>query len=112
MNETDSFPIRIVSYFSKSSFLLDTFNKRLSSIIESGLNIVADKERKIRSTFNTLDIKDTGGGYFVFTTTHLPIAFYTLLIGYILSSFVLMCEILHDKFVRKPTDLSTSVFGE
>lgn len=112
MNEFDSFPIRIVSYFSKSSFLLDTFNKRLSSIIESGLNIVADKERKIRSTFNTLDIKDTGGGYFVFTTTHLLIAFYTLLIGYILSSFFLMCEILYDKFVRKPTDLRTSVFGE
>jgi hypothetical protein len=97
MNEIDSFPIRIVSYFSKSSFLLNTFNKRLASIIESGLNIVADKERKIHSTFNKLDIEDREGGYFVFTTTHLLIAFYILLIGYTLSSAVLMCEILHDK---------------
>jgi hypothetical protein len=112
MNENDSFPIRIVSYFSKSSFLLDTFNKRLASITESGLNIRADKERKIRSTFNKLDINDTGGGYFVFTITHLLIAFYTLLIGYILSSNVLICEILYVKFARKPNNLGTPVFGE
>ena len=112
MNEIDSFPIWIVSYFSKTSFLLDTFNEHISLIIESGLNIMADRQRKIRSTFNKLDITDTGDGYFVFTTTHLLIAFYTLLLGYILSSAVLMCEILYDKFVSKPADLITSVFGE
>jgi hypothetical protein len=112
MNELDYFPIRIVSYFSKSSFLLDTFNEHISLIVESGLNIMADKERKIRSTYNKLDITDNWDGYFVFTTTHLLITFYTLILGHILSSAVVMCEILYDIFEWKPADLITSVFGE
>jgi hypothetical protein len=97
MNDFDSFPIRIVTYFSKSSFLLDTFNKILTSIVESGLNIKADQERKHGVTSNIFGVKGTEEEYFVFTTAHLLIAFCALLVGHVLSCVVFLCELLHHK---------------
>jgi hypothetical protein len=110
MNDVDSFPIRIACYFAKSSFLLDTFNRILASIVESGLNIKADRMRKLGVTVNKLDVTVTEDEYFVFTTTHLLIAFCALIVGHLLSCVAFLCELLHRKSTRVSTD--RSAFGE
>lgn len=98
MNDFDSFPIRIVCYFAKSSFLLDTFNRILASVVESGLNIKADRVRKVGVTLD----KFTEDEYFVFGTSHLMIAFYALLVGQLLSCVVFLCELIRHKNLNRP----------
>ncbi|GFG36829.1 hypothetical protein Cfor_09710 [Coptotermes formosanus] len=76
MNDIDSFPIKIVAYFSKGSILLNTFNKMITSLVETGIITKVDRERKERPVAHRIGDTDTQDDYFVFTLSHLQIAFH------------------------------------
>lgn len=97
MNDFDTFPIRIVSYFRKGSILKDEFNKIIVSMVESGQIVKADDERLRRSVLRYVGRGDGSDEYFVFTTAHLLPAFYALLLGQALSLVVFLGEIAYDK---------------
>jgi hypothetical protein len=100
MNDIDTFPIRIVSYFRKGSFLMDEFNKVIVSMVESGQVIKVDDELTGRSVLSRLGRRDNSDEYFVFTTAHLQVAFYTLILGQVLSFVVFLVEIAYSKLRR------------
>jgi hypothetical protein len=97
MNNIDSFPIKIVAYFSKGSVLLNTFNKMITSLVESGVIHKAESEFKERPIAGRTGDVDTRDEYFVFTTSHLQIAFYTLVLGHSLSFVIFLFEILYHR---------------
>jgi hypothetical protein len=102
MNDLDTFPIKIVFYFRKGSILMEQFNNVLVSMVETG---------QIKSVNVELGLTGLSGGdatdedgrtdhYFVFTTAHLSVAFYTLFLGHILSVLLFLGEILHNKLKK------------
>jgi hypothetical protein len=100
MNDIDTFPVRVVSYFRKGSILIDEFNKIIVSMVESGQIIKADDERTGRSALSHVGGGDSSDQYFVFTMAHLSVAFYTLLLGQVLSFVVFLGEIAYDRLKK------------
>lgn len=92
MNNFDIYNALVVVYFSKGSYLVETFDKHMSSIFESGL-----VNREDPTTEDTADWEDSPITYFPVSTNHLLVAFYGLTLGYCLSFIVLIAEILNDK---------------
>jgi hypothetical protein len=97
MNDSDTYNVLVVAYFSKGSYLVETFDKYMSSISESGLVTREDTTSSALSTKDTADSEDVPIAYFPLSTNHLLVAFYSLLLGYFLSFIVLIGEILNDK---------------
>jgi hypothetical protein len=93
MDSMDAFLIRIVSYFRKGSILKNEFNKVVFAMVETGQVIKADNDRTGRHRLSLVREGDTSNEYFVFTTTHLQVAFYTLILGHVLSFVVFLGEI-------------------
>ncbi|KAJ4446273.1 hypothetical protein ANN_12967 [Periplaneta americana] len=96
MNDYESFTNRLVLCISKGSVMLEQLNKAITSFIESG--IIAKAASDIRNSsryFN--NIYDD---YFVFSINHLMIAFYVLICGYILSSFVFLSEVFYSRYAN------------
>jgi hypothetical protein len=97
MNDLDTFPIKLVFYFRKGSILIELFNKVLVSMVESGQIRSMDGDRKRWAVDDDTGEDGSTDQYFVFTTAHLFVAFYTLFIGYSLGFLLLLCEILYNK---------------
>ena len=73
---SDSFLINIVSYFLKGRILLNKFNKIITSLVKTGLIIKEDGECKKRPVTHRTGDTDTQDEYFVFTLSHLQVAFH------------------------------------
>jgi uncharacterized protein YqgQ len=97
MNNVDTFTILVAVYFSKGSYLVETFNKYMSSIFESGLINKEDTVTSIITTEDNIDRQDNVITYFVLTTDHLIIAFYALFLGHCLGFLIFIGEILNHK---------------
>jgi hypothetical protein len=92
MNSMDAYPVKVVAYFSKGSIFFHAFNKAIVSSIETGLVLKALK---------TKSSPDLGGDveeFFVFTLSHLSVAFYSLLLGLSVSFVLFSCEVVYGKF--------------
>jgi predicted membrane protein len=92
MNDMDAYPVKVVAYFSKGSIFYHAMNKILVSSVETGLIT------KILKTKSPPNLDDDVEEFFVFTLTHLSIAFYSLLLGLSLSFVLLLGEVIYRKF--------------
>ncbi|GFG36828.1 hypothetical protein Cfor_09709 [Coptotermes formosanus] len=99
MNDLDKFPIKIVFYFQKGSIIKEQFNSLLTAMVETGhiKNINAGRTRRGYSVGDDVGEDGSTDQYFVFTTAHLFVAFYTLFLGYILSFLMFLGEMLYNK---------------
>jgi hypothetical protein len=87
-------------YISKGNPLLDRLNLWIQRILESGLvngywsrvlwNVTLEGTASAEQDSN--ERAHNGGGFFVFTVSHLSVAFYQLLIGYLISCAAFMAE--------------------
>jgi hypothetical protein len=94
LNEDDYFFFFITSYVQKGSFFLESLNKYVTLSIESGM--IAKMARE--SVFVPKPIRDNmdvSDGYFVFTLSHLRIAFYILFFGLGVSFITFLCEVFY-----------------
>ena len=84
----------ITTYVQKGSLFLELLNKYIIISIESGIvkKAVSDSLYVSRPTRSTIDVSD---GYFVFTLSHLRIAFYILFVGHGLSFLLFLCEVFY-----------------
>jgi hypothetical protein len=108
---TDILKLRSVMYFKIGHPLLYSLNKIIRRVIEGGLQIKWDNDLYLTNIHkpvlsfcyenDTLDYNSASddnileSGYYVISVTHLQIAFYSFLIGCVLSSVVLVAEILY-----------------
>jgi hypothetical protein len=91
MNDVDAYPVKVVAYFSKGSIFFRAFNKALVSSVETGLIMKALKS-KLSPTLDD-DVEE----FFVFTLSHLSIAFYLILLGLGVSFVSFFCEVIYRK---------------
>jgi hypothetical protein len=112
MNDFNSFIIQIVTYFSKGSCLLSPFNNYITTILESGIFVKDGVDNKLHSVDRNIANKDILGEYFVFSISHLSVAFYTVLLGHSLGFVVLIGERLHCKFAKHCCQSVTATFNE
>jgi hypothetical protein len=113
MNDIDSFPIKIVSYFSKGSVLFNTINKVITTLVEAGIITKAESEGKVRPDVHRIGDTDTQDEYFVFSLSHLQIAFHILVLGHGLGFAVLLFELLYQRFrPRRRSTTPSAVLGE
>jgi hypothetical protein len=92
MNDVDAYPVQVAAYFSKGSIFLHIFNKALVSSVETGLIMKALKNKA------SSNLEDDVEKFFVFTLSHLSIAFYLLLLGLSVSFVSFFCEVVYRKF--------------
>jgi hypothetical protein len=94
LNDNDYDFVFITTYVQKGSFFLELLNKYISLSIESGMisRLAKDIIHMSRFTRNNVDVSD---GYFVFTLSHLSIAFYILFFGLGLSFLLFLCEVFY-----------------
>jgi hypothetical protein len=92
MNDVDAYPVKVVAYFTKGSIFLQAFNKVLVSSVETGLIMKALKNKA------SPNLEDDVGDFFVFTLSHLSIAFYLLLLGLSVSFVLFFCEVIYREF--------------
>jgi hypothetical protein len=99
INDDDYIFYFVTTYVQKGSIFLESLNKFISFFIESGM--AGGLSRKCvhvtRLTRNTTAASD---GYFVFTLSHLRIAFYILFLGHSLSFLLFLCEVLYKLSLR------------
>jgi hypothetical protein len=103
---------QVNAYMTKGSHLLDSFNKIINRVLESG--IVDKKMSEFREAWRyqtapgavKYDVKSTDEGYFVLSTEHLEIALYVLVFGYGCSFLMFIGELLYWFSVEK---LSTTI---
>lgn len=91
MNDLEAYPVKIVAYFSKGSIFLRAFHKALVSSVEAGLATKAVKKKVSSTVSNAVD------NFFVFTVSHLSIAFYLLLLGHSVSIVSFFFEVIYKK---------------
>jgi hypothetical protein len=91
LNDDDYHFVYLSIYVQKGSFLLEFINKLVRVATESGLLEKAMTDY-VTTNRDVPDPADIFGEYFVFTLTHLRIAFYILLVGHSLSFVVFVCE--------------------
>ncbi|PSN54858.1 Ionotropic receptor 655 [Blattella germanica] len=91
--------IYIVTYFKKRSPYLESFNKIFRRLDEVG--IVAKKIRDFQESWRYKLSPDTGkydeesnDDYFVFSLDHMTISFYVIVVGCVLSSIMLIAELV------------------
>jgi hypothetical protein len=94
LNDDDYDIIFITTYLQKGSFFLESGNKFITHYIESGMadKKVRDSVYLSRPIHNTTDVSE---GYFVFTLSHLRIAFYILFVGHGVSFVLFLCEVFY-----------------
>jgi len=92
LNDDDYVFIFLTAYVQKGSFFLESLNKFFALSIESG---VFDKAlRNIEFMLKPFrQSSDLSAGYFVFTLSHLRIAFSILFVGHSLSFLLFLCEV-------------------
>jgi hypothetical protein len=98
MNYYDVDPKRVVNFFSPRTQILEQFNKYVTRMQESGE--ITKYERDlwiISSSFH--DEEDTTQQYFVFTISHLLLAFYALSIGHSLGFVIFLLELFHHSYL-------------
>lgn len=100
LNDDDTFFVFLCIYMPKGSFLLEFVNRLVSFSTESGIIEKKDRERKYKNK-DIPEPENIFGDYFVFTLSHLRIAFYILFVGYGLSLLLLLGELLHHFRLRK-----------
>jgi hypothetical protein len=93
LNDADYFFVFLSVYAQKGSFLLEFFNRMVTFATESGISAKADKDRRVTNKRGSGEA-DSLGEYFVFTLSHLRIAFYILLLGNGMSFALFLCELL------------------
>jgi hypothetical protein len=89
----------MTTYMQKGSFFLESLNKFITLSIESG---IAGKALSY-SAFVTMGFRNTADlsdEYFVFTLSHLHIAFYILFLGHSFSLLMFLCEVLYQLRLR------------
>jgi hypothetical protein len=99
LSDGDYYFYLITTYVQKGSFFLESLNKFITLSIESGMadKLFRNSVYVARPTRNTMDVSD---GYFVFTLSHLRIAFYILLLCHSLSCLLFLCEVLYKLRLR------------
>jgi len=99
MNNIDIIPVKLVVLFSRRTLILDNFNKYMTTMLEFGLSTKTYEDIWITSDFvDGVDV--TCEEYFVFTTSDLLVAFYTLIFGHSMSFVVFLLELLHHAFAE------------
>ena len=97
MNYYDVDPQRMVTLFSKGTQILEQFNKFVTLMQESGEITKYERDLwTISSYFD--DEEDTSQQYFVFSISHLLVAFYVLSIGHSLGFVMFLLELLHRSY--------------
>jgi hypothetical protein len=94
LNDDDYTFSFITTYVQKGSFILESLNKYITLSIESGMVARMTRDR-VFVPKPTLNIIGVSGGYFVFTLSHLHIAFYILFVGHVLSFLLFLCEVFY-----------------
>jgi len=99
LNDDDYGFFFVTTYVQKGSFFLESLNKFVSLYIESGMihRKVRDSVYISRPILNNTDLSD---GYFVFTFSHLRIAFYILFFGHGFSFLLFLCEVFCHLILR------------
>ena len=93
-----------VALFPKGTQILEQFNKFVTRMFESGE--ITKHDRQLWAFSSHFDgEEDTSQQYFVFTISHLLLAFYVLTIGHSLGFVMFLLEILHHSYStnRQPT---------
>jgi hypothetical protein len=103
-------------HLEKGSHLLHTFNDIICRILQAGLigkwwNDQKTTYKLTKSNHssifpNFMDFNRHDNDYFVFSVSHLQLAFYVIGVGGLVGLVVLMAEILHYKFFKKPQVLA------
>jgi hypothetical protein len=102
--------IRYTTYMEKGSFLVDSFNRIIRRVIEAGLieklkhdiktswryGKFSDTYVALDAIFETTTVKSD---YFVFSMSHLKLAFYFLVLGYLLSIIMVVAELLFARYI-------------
>jgi hypothetical protein len=87
----------MVALFSRRTLILEQFNKFVTRMLESGEITKHDREHWTLSTY-IHDEEITSGEYFVFTISHLLVAFYALIIGHSVGCVMFLLELLHHSY--------------
>jgi hypothetical protein len=96
MNSYEVDPQRMYILFSKGTQILEQFNKFVTHMQESGE--VTKYDRDLWTISSYIDDEDTSQQYFVFTISHLLLAFYALSIGHSLGFVIFLLELLHHSY--------------
>jgi hypothetical protein len=83
--------------FSKGTQILEQFNKFVTRLLESGVIIKHQKDTR-NPFFYSDDEEDTSEQHFVFTISHILVAFYVLAIGHSLAIVIFLLELLHHSY--------------
>jgi hypothetical protein len=99
LNDYDYVFYFITTYVQKGSFFLESLNKFITISIESGMfdRVLGKSAYVTRPSRKRMVASD---GYFVFTLSHLRIAFYILFLGHSLSCLLFVCEVLYKLRLR------------
>jgi hypothetical protein len=97
MNYYDVDPQRMVNIFAKGTHISEQFNKYVTRMQESGEIAKYERDLWIISSYFD-DKEDTSQQYFVFSISHLLIAFYALSIGHSLGFVTFLLELLHHSY--------------
>ncbi|PSN45736.1 Ionotropic receptor 589 [Blattella germanica] len=99
MNKFETFSVLITSYFMKGSYFTDVFNKYIQMCIQSGLLGIVQAERdKTKQHYTYLNEQDSEDEVFIFSLSHLLVAFSCLFLGSGLGILILCVEIIYFRF--------------
>jgi hypothetical protein len=97
MNYYDVDKKTLGALFSRGTQILDQFNKFVTRMLQSGE--IAKHQRDVwKFTAYIHDEEDMAEQYFVFTISHLLVAFYALAIGHSLGFVILLLELFHHSY--------------
>jgi hypothetical protein len=97
MNYYEVDPQRMVILFATGNQILEQFNKYVTRMQESGVITKYERDLWIVSSY-VGDEENTSQKYFVFSVSHLLLAFYALSIGHILGFVMFLLELLHHSY--------------
>jgi hypothetical protein len=99
LNDDDYELYFVTTYVQKGSLFFESLNKLVSLYFESGLMAKATKDTVFGPKLfrDNMDVSD---GYFVFTLSHLRIAFYILFVGQGVSFLTFLCEVFYHFTLR------------
>lgn len=104
--------IRYTIYIAKGSFLVESFNRIIRQVTEAGLidKLIRDAKTRWRyenlsnthlATGNIFQTDTDSINYFVFSMSHLKVAFYLLALGYVLSIHMIIGELLFSAYANQ-----------
>jgi hypothetical protein len=99
LNDYDYIFFFVTTYLQKGSVFLESLNKFITLSIESGM-FDSVLRKSVYFTRPTRKMMDASDGYFVFTLSHLRIAFYILFLGHSLSCLLFLSEVLYKLRLR------------